>query len=514
MNPFAAPWRRIKLPQLPKMPSSPSSASSQRLAAAAVTDTLLPDTLPPPAADVAGMASRVLTELWTTRPTDFVYSVDLSYDLQYCVYAGTDKTLHVLNGKTGEPRFELTCSAPIWTVALLDVEGAGDMVAFGGEFGQLSIVSLDDPSSGMHLPVTPLIHSACVTDNGICYANGCRATILGGGGYDLAWSEAPSVGMAVGLIMATRGNDLDIVNSLGNLIEKHPAAANFVLPDGRPLLQYVIERSPQPTIVTLLLNADCRLHLTESILRAALDSGKRRIVQQLLEALRGTAGPSQFASNSPAVAAFAACLETISDKYPQDYLELIKEMPMVPEPEVLDNVDVSDVLLPRRFIRGSSERSPRALWQAELMANRLHADDAIGFEEGGGSLVRSDTSRQLGRRASAEMSTAILSKSKSRRPGNHRSLIEMAHFSPVVVKKAESTDERVPLGFLPRGGGNETLILKRIPFEYFGGGYYDPLTSKLRPSPMHVSLHPSAGCTRLHMLLAPPPPLPTDTSKS
>eukprot|EP00966_Prymnesium_polylepis_P239732 5543983-Prymnesium_polylepis.2 len=57
-------------------------------------------------------------------------------DWQYLVYGGMDKTVHVLDGQTGHPIFDIGCAGPVWTVALLDVDGAGDVVAYGGEFGQ------------------------------------------------------------------------------------------------------------------------------------------------------------------------------------------------------------------------------------------------------------------------------------------------------------------------------------------------------------------------------------------
>eukprot|EP00966_Prymnesium_polylepis_P077598 1797823-Prymnesium_polylepis.1 len=48
---------------------------------------------------------------------------------------------------------------------------------------------------------------------------------------------------------------------------------------------------------------------------------------------------------------------------PQDFLDLIMRLPLVAEPEVLEGFDTSDVLLPRRFMRGSEARTPRGLWK-------------------------------------------------------------------------------------------------------------------------------------------------------
>ena len=48
----------------------------------------------------ASLETVTFEPLWSTRPTDFIYSVALSYDLEYCVYGGMDKMVHVLHGAT------------------------------------------------------------------------------------------------------------------------------------------------------------------------------------------------------------------------------------------------------------------------------------------------------------------------------------------------------------------------------------------------------------------------------
>ena len=67
------------------------------------------------------------------------------------------------------------------------------------------------------------------------------------------------------------------------------------------------------------------------------------------------------------------------------------------------------------------------------------------------------------------------------------------------VKDATSDhgkSSKVPMGFLPRGSGSgssEGLIVRRIPLEYFGGGYFDHKARKLRVSPMQLVMDAVTG---------------------
>ena len=82
------------------------------------------------------------------------------------------------------------------------------------------------------------------------------------------------------------------------------------------------------------------------------------LLQMLLEAPR-----SKFFSTTPASMRFlSSCFPALSRKYPHAFLHLIKSTPLQPEPEVLGDMAMHDVLLPKLL-----EPSPRATtWHALL----------------------------------------------------------------------------------------------------------------------------------------------------
>ena len=63
-----------------------------------------------------GHTSRVQTQgnivpelIWEASSDDFVYSVSLSANLDYCAFGGTQRALVVLNGRTGQTLFKVPC---------------------------------------------------------------------------------------------------------------------------------------------------------------------------------------------------------------------------------------------------------------------------------------------------------------------------------------------------------------------------------------------------------------------
>ena len=98
---------------------------------------------------------------------------------------------------------------------------------------------------------------------------------------------------------------------------QYPTIANQTLGDGKSMLQYVVDDCPQPLLMSMLLSAPCRINISDGLMRAAITSGKWRIVQLLLEAFSHGGQSSALASNPVAMAALASALELIAAKHPQ-----------------------------------------------------------------------------------------------------------------------------------------------------------------------------------------------------
>merc|ERR1711965_627242 len=64
-------------------------------------------------------------------------------------------------------------------------------------------------------------------------------------------------------------------------------------------------------------------------------------------------------------------MRAIAHKYPLDFLAFLSNFELQPEPEVLGEIDASDVMLPRRLTVGSTERCPRGTWDSQLHEYRV-----------------------------------------------------------------------------------------------------------------------------------------------
>ena len=117
----------------------------------------------------------------------------------------------------------------------------------------------------------------------------------------------------------------------------------------------------------MLLGARCHIGLQadsrgRTCLSSAIEQGKWRALQQLLEALR----QKQISIVPGSMRLVAECFEAIAHDYPLDFLHYIQNMPLDAEPEVLGDVDASDVMLPSVLCAGSSIRCPKGIWADKL----------------------------------------------------------------------------------------------------------------------------------------------------
>ena len=104
---------------------------------------------------------------------------------------------------------------------------------------------------------------------------------------------------------------------------------------GASLLQFVICHANQARLLDMLLGAQCAIGLQadpngRTCLHAAVEQGKWRSLQQLLDALRH----KRFSIIPGSMRLVAECLETIATDYPKDFLHYISHMPLDAEPDV------------------------------------------------------------------------------------------------------------------------------------------------------------------------------------
>ena len=111
-----------------------------------------------------------------------------------------------------------------------------------------------------------------------------------------------------------------------------------------------------------------------SPLQLAVQHGKWRSLQQLLEAVI----MKRFSFTPGPMGIIAENMRETAYKYPLEYLKFISSIELQPEPEVLGEIDASDVMLPQRLVSGSHLRCPKGHWNEQLQNYRVtvQSDDA------------------------------------------------------------------------------------------------------------------------------------------
>lgn len=59
--------------------------------------------------------------VWEHNTDDFIYTVSLTADMQYCAYGGTAKRVVVVDGRTGNQLLKIGASGTVWSTSLLQV---------------------------------------------------------------------------------------------------------------------------------------------------------------------------------------------------------------------------------------------------------------------------------------------------------------------------------------------------------------------------------------------------------
>jgi len=324
--------------------------------------------------------------MWEAGSDDFVYSVCVSQNIDYCAFGGTARTLVVLNGKTGTKLFSVPFASTVWAVQITQVLG-GEVLAVGGEFPTLSVISLATREVQLELPVDGEVQSICLTHSSICYNAGSSAFVYGAGGTACGWQDRPSFSMMTSLISSLAAEEHMLLRCVSVILMRHPSIVNTTAdatcPDAGPsLVQWAIENGCSSSLLAKLLNAQCSLGLLRdssgrTAISPAIEHGKSAHMQLLLEALVS----GRFVALPGSMKAVASTFSQWCYRFPADFLNLIGSMPLQPEPEILGGRETQDVTLTRMLIRGSPYRCPTEFWDADLDAHSVR-----GFVERGQQL--------------------------------------------------------------------------------------------------------------------------------
>jgi len=383
--------------------------------------------------------------IWTAVAEDFVYAVALSADLTYCVYGGTNKAVVVLDGRTGVPDWRVALPGAVWCISMLP---DSSRMAVGGELPTVNVYDLANQRDVLQLPTEMLTYDITISPDALCFTNGHFASLYGRGGTEYAWHDPPSFRAISSLIATMLTSEEQLLHSMRLILDAHPAIVNARDPDtGASLLHFVISHANQPKLFELLMSAQCLIGMQadahgRTCLHAALEQGKWRSVQQLLEALRH----KRFSIIPGSMRLVAECLEAIAVDYPLDFLQYISNMPLDPEPEVLGDIDAFGVKLDSVLLCGTTQRCPKGIWKAKLAqySRTSHQEDAEPAPRHGSTRTLSSTR------------ITELFKPMAHKPE-----------SGGTTAAAVANDRSIEIGYSKKAGGG--LQAYRVPMENFAG---------------------------------------------
>lgn len=338
---------------------------------------------------------------WEVDAQDFVYTVALSGSMEYVAFGGTAKTAVVVSASTGmticdvvcsnphpssspstnpNPKpnsnagikiFEVACSGVLWAVALLTT-AKETKLCIGGEIPVVKVIDLSSQSDELQLPAPNTTYDIAITPAALSFPDGHTVKMYGAGGLYHSWREQPSIDVVCSMIVSMAGNEEQLLHCIELILARHPAMVNACHPEtGVSLISFVVAHTNHPKLLQAMLRANCELGLPvdqqgNSALHVAIRLGKWSSVQLLLDAFRSP----RFSVIPGSLAPISDCLPGLAAKYPHDFLQFIATFELQPEPEVLGENDVADVMLPQIILRGSQYRSPRGIWNADLMKTR------------------------------------------------------------------------------------------------------------------------------------------------
>lgn len=335
--------------------------------------------------------------MWEVGSEDFIYCVALSNDMQYVSFGGTAKKAVVLSARSGTKIFEIAQPGVIWSLAMLNSPSKGWLLAVGGELPVISVIRIEGQQDVLQLPVNETTFDISMTNDSLGYTNGARTTMLGAGGQHYGWDEKPSFQVVAGLIMSLLSVEHQLLKTVKLIIDHHPSVINLSAPEvagGGSLLHFIILNTNHPDLLELMLSADCRIAMAldrydRSLMKIAVENGKWRSLQLILSALH----QKRFSVIPTPMHVVNESLQRMAYKYPLDFLSFLSKLELQCIPEILGEIDASDVMLPHRLIKGTQSRCPKGIWNEDLQEFRVvveseDRDDTFAESSTEASVVR------------------------------------------------------------------------------------------------------------------------------
>jgi len=310
--------------------------------------------------------------VWEKSTDDFIYSVALTDDLKYVAYGGTSKLVHLCDGLSGRELFRVNAGNTIWSTALLENP---PRLVYGGETPAIVVMDLNSLGDELQLPVHEIIQAISITSDAICFANGKQATMYGKAGIQYGWQDQPAHGVVSQMMLSMLSTEEILLKYISLVLAKHPSVVNSQdALTGKSLLQFAVEKCPMPRVIDVFLKANVKLGMggdvqNKTALYTSVLQGKWRALQQIIDAL--LSGRFGFSPNSMRLVMQA--FQTMASKHPREFLYLVTNMPLEPEPEILSTAtsNAHDIMLPRRLVSGSDARCPRGLWETKIDHHRV-----------------------------------------------------------------------------------------------------------------------------------------------
>ena len=315
--------------------------------------------------------------LWEVAAEDFVYTMAVSQDLQFCVFGGVSKMVHVLDGRMGRLLFKVPTAATVWTVALL---ADSSKLAFGGEASTVTVVDTASRETWLQLPVQDTVYEISLSPLSLCFSHGDHGVIFGKGGAHYSWQDQPSTAVIQSFIVSLLSTEDKLLECLSYFIAHHPAIVNSSVSTGhkQSLLQFIVQSVSFQSVLELCLDSEIKAGLQPDVygrtaLDTALEQGKWRSLHLLLDAIV----ERKFMVVPRSMKGVTASFDTMAQKFPRDFLRFIRNMPLQAEPEVLDGEITHDVMLQHFMVVGSNSRAPKGIWKKALLQHRvsLESDD-------------------------------------------------------------------------------------------------------------------------------------------
>ena len=148
-----------------------------------------------PSSSPSSSQSAVTSEpvnLWVQTTEDYIYTVALSSNMQYCVHGGPEMIVHVRDGRLGHALWSVPCPGTVWSLAISDDAADAPKLVVAGDFHGVSVYDLKTHRCELRLLQQKTVQGTAITKDSICYTSGSFTHVYGQGGTHYSWRERPS----------------------------------------------------------------------------------------------------------------------------------------------------------------------------------------------------------------------------------------------------------------------------------------------------------------------------------